>query len=379
MSLGRSSRRRSDIEVLAYGGTITERSNMAPDGRIVLKPDPNAAIALAGFVSRDINANLRVTCAEPMIDSADARAATTVVNIVAEVREKIAEKHPDAIMLIYGTDSAVDLVAALADGLSPEEIKDLTVLVTCGMRPFDESMEFIRAYFNRATRLALRREMKGRIALVSDRTAYPPHGLEKVLRDAKDPFFSLYPPAAQWHGLSRGWTVRKATDFDRPLGKQDVPYRNMEGIGTYELNTSTDYAALPQLAALEEHKGLVFTAPGNGNIRSDAHEIAHLLEAISVGKPIAVAGKAIHDWKNLETRMRESDQTSGARYQGDMELPGLINGMDMPPTRVRMLLGHCIANAIAEGATKDTLRAKVKELFHQYPFRKLKEEDEIPK
>jgi L-asparaginase/Glu-tRNA(Gln) amidotransferase subunit D len=357
------------LEIRGHGGTIMSRIYQETASDIpVINPDPNAiGLLLNSIEPHDIAKFSRIDAipSKPLIDSAQAK-VRTILSIVAQYRKSLSENDTNVIMGLYGSDTAADLLNALGNAISKEELGNKGIIINVSMQHLDSKTNNAQRFFKRGLLLAAQHEVRGKIGLLYGERYFSPRGMEKVQLTQDYPFISRFHRMAKYETDNRSWKFRDEEKFDIPIGKKDKRYRLIDGVEEVPVTTTSNYSRLPK--AIEDNTATILVAPGNGNLRTDSKSLALLRKAARDGKgPIIVVGRAIH---NSDNDLQPEPDLQDAVYNGDATfIDQVISAGVMAPTEARILVSQTIADAYTEGITdKEAIFQRVYEAISQYPF-----------
>jgi|GEM_PF-5050362 len=354
------------LEIVGHGGTIMCRPMVKDDGRVTFEPHHGSLNILYRAIPQELQARfslIRAECGE-LIDSSQALADVHIQSIVAEVRRHLREESLDALILLYGTDTMSDLVAALGNGVSKEELGEKTVIVTGAMRHLESTDPPTDAVSNfmSAVTLSSLEGSRGKMGLLFGQRFFSPRGIEKPRNAARAPFQCRFPPQAELR--ADGWAFRARLPFDVPIGITNQSYALMRGVETHMLTPTSDYETLPH--ALQKNKATILLAPGGG-LRTDDESVAHLQNAarVAIG-PIVVVSDTMRDADDPLMVDRDFPE---AGYVGENYPSYLISGGAMTKTEARIMVSHLLAMTQGKGMTKSEVLDFASSNMALYPFR----------
>lgn len=360
------------LTIMGYGGTIMSRPEMdEKTSTPVLRPS-SGAFDILRLATPDA---LRDECASinfearTLIDSSQARANVHIQQIVADVREYLADDTKDALVLLHGTDTMADLMAALGNGVSKKELGDKTVIVTGSMRQVESTNPPTDAIPNylKAVKLATMDESRGKMGLLFGERFFPPRGIEKIRNGPDAPFQCRFHRIAKYYREDKQWVFREQQPVDIPQGKTGEPYKLTLGVETYGLTATSDYNLLA--GAIRYNKATVLLAPGDGNLRTDKDSLKALINATKKARgPIVVIPDALQD---AEDQLTPDEDWHDAVYCGRnySKAHKLIPGGAMTKTEARILLAHLIAKIESKKLSKSDYFDYIATEIALYPFR----------
>lgn len=391
------------LMVVGLGGTILSQPHMdvsmssihGSEKKYILQPSANGLDQLVTTIKADIRnhfKNVNTYKHEELIDSAQATARLHIQQIVSEIRDSLKKDEADVYIVLYGTDTMADLMAALGNGIAPEELGEKALITTCSMRHQERDDTDAFRNFELALRLAVMEEVKGKIGLMFNDRFFPPRGIEKKQNAANFPFICRFYRMAKFEterpeeltstdqsekqeAWTSRWVFRDSRPWDSPRGQTDHVYRLAMGIHSYHLTSSTDYKLIKK--QIEDNKATIMVAPGNGNVRMDSRNLNYLNKAIDgAAGPVVLIGDAMQTGEDILPE--DPDFGDETVYKGDASfLKKVISGGAMSETEARIFVSELIAECKHRRYTKEKTWEFVSDEIQKYPFRELKNSKDL--
>lgn len=373
------------LMLVGLGGTILSRPEQDSVRGTIYRPSEEGLIQLRKRMGpRESSfASVATYLAPKIIDSAKARLHPDIDLVVQGIRKNLQRDVADAFIVFYGTDTMPDLMAALGNGISKEELGDKSVIVTCAMLHQEHNDSDAFDNLLRSVELATMNETRGKIGLVFNDRFFPPRGIEKRMNAIQRPFLCRFHRMAKYEYDESGelrWEFDRAQEpWDVPIGTGKEKYRLMMGVQPYELTSSTRYDRIG--AQIRLNDATILLAPGGGNVRTDRDSLRYLKRACANARgPVIAVGNAVHTGEDI---LPEDTDYPDAKYEGDPEFLKnyLIPGGEMTPTEARVFVSEILTDIkndtkLRKLKKKDQHKLVQEKITKEYPFWKNRTEPE---
>ncbi|TSC58150.1 MAG: hypothetical protein Greene041662_800 [Candidatus Peregrinibacteria bacterium Greene0416_62] len=293
-----------EAHILGFGGTLTcaDVGKLRKPIRGRIKEIVDRGVPQATL---DKYQTIGVTESELFGDSNQLRANPDLMQMVHETRTHLQELGRNMI-IVMGTDQAAAAAHVFAEGISPEELGDRSIIVVVSQTHIPDtelsivSDEKIVAseparVLNDALKLSMRKEIRRRIVVLAGPSLYPARGLRKANTKKDDPFECRFDTAATLQ--EKGWQLYDPSRTKAGAPRGDGKEFTLEmGVEVKELGITADYKnlwrdiknSIPSwwrrffLHQVSHYQGIVLSAPGEGSVRENSRDLQYLVQAANI-------------------------------------------------------------------------------------------------